>query len=319
MNYEAITDFIKYNQGTLDLIMDMVPIPLFIKDRNGIYMNCNNAFTKFLTTTREEVIGKSEYDIWGKEDADEFSVQDETLLSQGGSQVYETTIRSSNGAINIVQFHKQVFTDPTGATAGFLGVIFDITENKKLATIDELTGLPNRRDGMAKLEILHKESVRKKRPYCLVMTDLDYFKQINDNYGHQKGDIVLREFANVTRSILRSSDICFRYGGEEFIILLPETKLEDGLVVVDRLRKAWSNNFVAVNNHQIIHSTISSGLVQYPKNGMSFEQLIKESDKALYEAKNGGRDCIVCSKHGNRQRNYQRVKITNDVPMEMKM
>ena len=107
-----------------------------------------------MSFSREEIIGKSVYEIWTKDEADIFFVQDQELFEQGGLQVYETKITSSGGIIHIVQFHKQVFTDSTGEVAGFLGAIFDITEKKelelalaRLAATDELTGLPNRRNG----------------------------------------------------------------------------------------------------------------------------------------------------------------------------
>lgn len=299
-NNRNIVEFIKSNQDILDLISDLIPIPLFIKDRAGLYISCNDAFKKFLSFSREEIIGKSVYEIWKKEEADVFFSQDNELFEKGGLQVYETEITSSEGVKHIVQFHKQVFMDSAGNVAGFLGAIFDITEEKKLeqelaklATVDELTGLPNRRDGMLKLEVLHKDSERKKHPYCIAMIDLDHFKKINDLYGHNNGDIVLKEFSKLAKSMLRSRDVCFRYGGEEFVILLPETELSDAFDAVECLRQAWDCKQLILPDCQPIHSTVSIGLIQYPINCVSWEQLLKESDKALYDAKNSGRNCTV--------------------------
>lgn len=299
--YNNILDFIKYNRDILDLIMDLVPIPLFMKDRAGLYIACNNAFSAFLSISREEIIGKSVYDIWSKEEADVFFAQDNALFEQGDLQIYETVISSSNGTQHTVQFHKQVFTDSSGEVTGFLGAIFDITEKKELeyalaqqATTDELTGLPNRRDGMARLEVLHRDSERKNRPYCIAMADMDHFKEINDLYGHSNGDLVLKAFAQLAKSSLRSSDVCFRYGGEEFVILLPETNLDDGFAVAERLRQAWGNTAVTLTDCQSVHSTLSIGLAQYPTGGSSYEQLLQASDKLLYVAKNGGRNQTAC-------------------------
>lgn len=296
-----ILEFIKSNRDILDLMMDLVPIPLFVKDREGRYIDCNAAFMRFLSISREEIIGKSVYDIWKKEEADVFFAQDEALFEQGGIQTYETKVTSADGAAHIVQFHKQVFTDASGVVAGFLGVVFDITQKKKLedklaqlATIDELTGLPNRRDGMVKLKILHKDSERKKRPYCIAMIDIDHFKWVNDQYGHANGDLVLRAFANLAKNLLRSSDVCFRFGGDEFIVLLPETELDEGFSVVERLRKAWAGTRLTLPDCQLIYSTMSIGLTQNSANCISFEQLLQASDKALYDAKNAGRNRTVC-------------------------
>lgn len=319
-----ILEFIKSNRNTLDLIMDLVPIPLFIKDRAGRYIDCNNAFTRFLSFSREEIIGKSVYEIWRKDEADVFFAQDEALYEQGDLQIYEAKITSSDGIIHIVQFHKQVFTDSSGVIAGFLGAIFDITEKKeleetlaRLATIDELTGLPNRRDGMAKLEVLHRNSARKNRPYCLAMIDIDRFKRLNDRYGHANGDFVLRAFADLMKKTLRSSDVCFRYGGEEFVILLPETELNDGFTIVERLRQVWDRNQLTLPDCQLVHSTVSIGLVQYPIDSISFEQLLQASDKALYDAKNGGRNRTICIKSTDKgqqiSNNLATIKYTQEV------
>lgn len=300
MNYN-IAEFINHNRETFDLIMDLVPIPLFIKDRAGLYIDCNDAFLKFISISRDEIIGKSVYEIWSRLEADVFYDQDETLFKVGGLQVYESNITSSTGVKHIVQFHKQVFTDTTGAIAGFLGAIFDITEKielectlAKLAVIDELTGLTNRRDGFAKLEAIHEDSERKKQPYCIAMIDIDSFKQINDQYGHHNGDIVLKEFADLMQKVLRRNDACFRYGGEEFVVILPETELNDGFAVVERLRKSWANKSVPLSNFQAVRSTISIGISQYDLSTISYKQLLQISDKALYLAKNGGRNCSVC-------------------------
>ena len=295
-----VLDFITSNRELLDLLLDLVPIPLFAKDPGGRYIDCNKSFTDFLSISRENIIGKSVYEIWSKDEADVFFAQDQELFEQGGLQIYETKITSADGALHIVQFHKQVFTDSTGEVAGFLGAIFDITEKKKLelalaqlAATDELTGLPNRRDGMTRLEILHKDSERKKRPYCIAMVDIDHFKLLNDQYGHPCGDFVLRLFADLAKHLLRSSDICFRYGGEEFVILLPETELDEGFAVVERLRQTWAGNQLTLLEGQAINSTLSIGLTQYSPNCVSHEQLLQASDQALYDAKNSGRNRTV--------------------------
>lgn len=297
-----ILEFVESNRNILDLILDLVPIPLFIKDRTGRYIDCNIAFKKFLSISREQIIGKTVYDIWSKEEADVFSAQDEILFNQGGLQVYESKITSSEGVSRLVQFHKQIFTDSSGAVLGFLGAIFDITEKKQLecaladlAATDELTGLPNRREGMARLDVLHKFSVRKKRPYCIAMVDIDHFKRFNDHYGHANGDLVLKFFAEMAQKTLRCNDICFRYGGEEFVILLAETGMEDGRVVVERLRQALAEARLTLSDGQAIQATVSIGLVQYPSDSTTYEQLIQASDKALYDAKNGGRNRTVCA------------------------
>lgn len=297
----SITELIKNNRSSLGLIMDMVPIPLFIKDRDGIYIDCNKSFVEFLDISRETIIGKTVYDLWNKEEADVFHEQDEKLFSVGGVQKYEASLTATTGVTHIVQFHKQVFMDEQGAVAGFLGAIIDITEKKELentlatfAVLDELTGLSNRRDGMSKLEALHEDSTTKKSPYCIAMVDIDFFKQINDQHGHHIGDFVLKEFADTVKNILRRNDVCFRYGGEEFVLILPKTELNDGFAVVERLRKTWAAKQLEPSDYQSLRSTISIGIAQYDLSSITYKQLLQMSDKALYLAKNGGKNCSVC-------------------------
>jgi PAS domain S-box/diguanylate cyclase (GGDEF) domain len=314
MKNNHIADFILSHRNSVDLVMDLVPIPLFMKNRAGLYIDCNQAFTKFFNLGREDIIGKSVFDIWSIKEANVFYTQDEELFRQGGTQIYETTITSSTGTKNVVQFHKQVFTDASGEIAGFLGVIFDITEKKKLeetlakqAIMDQLTGLSNRWDGMAKLETLHILSERQKQFYCVAMCDLDHFKGVNDQYGHQNGDCVLKEFAICLRNTLRCNDICFRYGGEEFVILLPETSISTGHALLERLRKAWAEKIITLSINQKLSSTVSIGISQYKLDDSSFTQLLKESDEALYQAKNKGRNCCVYYKNGKETANEGKV------------
>ncbi|MGE5628123.1 MAG: diguanylate cyclase [Solirubrobacterales bacterium] len=292
-----IVEFINFNRDALDLIMDLVPIPLFVKDYAGLYIDCNNAFSEFLSISREKIIGKSVYELWRKEEADIFFAKDKELYEQGGLQIYEAKITSADGKPLMVQFYKQVFYDTNGSIAGFLGAIFDITEKKELenalakqATTDELTGIPNRRYGMEKLETLHKECQGKKQSYCIAMLDLDYFKRINDMYGHNNGDIVLKTFAKLVSDFLRNGDICFRYGGEEFVVFMPDTEIDEGFAVVEKLRKAWASSKVPLSNCEASNLTVSIGITQYPGNNMPFELLLQTSDKALYYSKNGGRN-----------------------------
>lgn len=129
-----ITKFITANRSSLDLVLDLVPIPLFVKDREGRYLDCNIAFTEFLHISREQIIGKTAHDLWRKEEADVFARQDAALFESTGLQVYETEITSSKGLTFIVQFHKRTFTDAQGVVQGFLGAIFDITERRRYVT-----------------------------------------------------------------------------------------------------------------------------------------------------------------------------------------
>ena len=125
------------------------------------------------------------------------------------------------------------------------------------------------------------------------MFDIDFFKKINDTYGHNIGDLVLQKIAEISRSVLRDIDIIGRIGGEEFAMLLPHTNLEDSIKVAERLRIEISNGKIVLEKEVLENFTASFGVVSAHKNSTIDELLIKV-DKALYEAKESGRN-RVCS------------------------
>ena len=128
-----------------------------------------------------------------------------------------------------------------------------------------------------------------------MMIDIDFFKKVNDTYGHASGDAVLRGVAAIIKSTLRESDIPSRYGGEEFAVLLPYTHLKEAEIVGERLRKAIESSPIPINDEnsdiKSINVTISMGLAEYDSKE-SGEELFERADKALYEAKKGGRNRV---------------------------
>lgn len=156
---------------------------------------------------------------------------------------------------------------------------------------DLLTGLPNRKFFSKELEIALNRAERYGETFSLAIFDIDDFKYINDNYGHDSGDIVLREVGNIIRKNIRKSDIAARYGGEEFIVLFPNTSIEDAYKVSERIRKSIESRDFNINDTKAKVS-ISGGITSYLKDS-DIESLIKEADEALYEAKRSGKNKIV--------------------------
>lgn len=163
------------------------------------------------------------------------------------------------------------------------------------ATLDALTNLNNRRQFETRLGQEIAIAKRQGHPLCAMMIDIDFFKRVNDTYGHAAGDEVLRAVAGIIKEALRESDIPARYGGEEFAILLPYTKLEEAVLVGERLRSAVEKAPVTINQEtsekQDINVTISMGLAEYDKSETG-EALFERADKALYDAKAGGRNKV---------------------------
>lgn len=163
------------------------------------------------------------------------------------------------------------------------------------ATLDALTNLNNRRQFETRLGQEIAITKRQNNPLCAMMIDIDFFKKVNDTYGHASGDEVLRTVAGIIKEHLRESDIPARYGGEEFAVLLPYTHINEAQIVGERLRKAVEAKEITINketaNEMSISVTISMGLAEYDSQETG-EELFERADKALYEAKKNGRNQV---------------------------
>lgn len=164
----------------------------------------------------------------------------------------------------------------------------DVTE--RLAMTDPLTGVANRRHLTEELEQAVARSHESQMPLCLVMSDIDHFKSINDRFGHPAGDAVLKRFAELMRANVRASDLIGRYGGEEFAIVLEATTSGDAIEVVQRLRARLHATAFDFPGAQIGRVTASFGIAAVIE-GENSGALIARADAMLYEAKNAGRDC----------------------------
>ncbi len=164
----------------------------------------------------------------------------------------------------------------------------------EMAITDALTGLHNRRYLETHLATLAEQASMRGKPLALMMLDIDYFKSINDNHGHDAGDDVLREFAIRVRTSIRGIDLACRYGGEEFVIVMPETDLHVAGMVAERLRNAIAGEPFAVNKaSKRIHVTISIGLTTLEAKDETVGDVLKRADTALYRAKHDGRNRVV--------------------------
>lgn len=164
---------------------------------------------------------------------------------------------------------------------------------KEMAIQDDLTGFFNRRHLMELLESEHNRSVRTGSVFSLAMIDLDKFKSINDTFGHQAGDNVLLTFSAIIRSVLRKTDFCGRYGGEEFLVVLPETDLEAAKVFAERIRVCVEDSFFP-DLKKKSKITVSIGLAEH-RTTEDIEKTISRADEALYRAKNKGRNRVEVS------------------------
>ncbi|MFN2525242.1 MAG: diguanylate cyclase [Actinomycetota bacterium] len=163
-------------------------------------------------------------------------------------------------------------------------------EAQRLSLTDGLTGAWNRRFFQMQFRQVHATAQRFERPFSILMLDLDHFKQVNDTYGHQRGDAILVEFASRAGNMLREVDTFARYGGEEFICLLSETDLYGAMTTADKILQAIRSEPFGGTGEAKVDLTVSIGVASYPEHGDTFRQLVEAADRALYEAKKGGRD-----------------------------
>ncbi len=169
---------------------------------------------------------------------------------------------------------------------------------QRLAALDPLTGVYNRRFGLGRLHEEFGRAVRANSPLAVAMLDIDHFKSVNDTYGHLVGDRILTAVAGVVSSILREGDILIRYGGEEFLAVLPAASSEDTRAIGERVRRAVEETSV-VEGDQAIRITVSIGGAAYPNQNVESEaSLVELADEALYAAKQSGRNRVEVAHQG---------------------
>ena len=244
------------------------------------------------------------------------SAEDLARLNRLQDTVKERTLAQQEVARNAVLQHQLELTQEratrqtetlrwvaAAATAGVLVIAllsYILVTNLRyrrqllrLATEDTLTGMPNRGRTAELATAALAVAATQTRPLTVAIMDLDHFKTINDRCGHATGDHVLKEFARVSRGSLRAGDILGRWGGEEFLLILPDTTLDAALASVERLRVlALAIQVPGTDGEQPIHVTFSAGLATTADGARSLDEIIARADAALYEAKNEGRDLV---------------------------
>ena len=202
-------------------------------------------------------------------------------------------LQMTNGIV--LRCHLAVLPD-----GGRMLIYSDITdivrharELERLATTDGMTGICNRRHFLTLAELEWNRTSRHNRPLSFLIFDIDYFKSINDRYGHQAGDEVIVHLANLAGSCKRASDVLARIGGEEFALLLPETDLAQAEIMAERLRREIATHPIVTASHPI-PTTVSIGIAARSPEVSNVSQLMKAADQALYEAKRAGRNRVMC-------------------------
>jgi len=210
------------------------------------------------------------------------------------------------GVIELIRKERKALSGPElellGALVDFAAIAIEnarfVERIRELAVIDDVTGLYNSRHLHALLETEISRSLRYKAPFSLIFLDLDHFKLVNDTHGHLVGSRLLKEVGQLYRYALRTIDWALRYGGDEFIIILPRTGKKEALLVCSRLRRALNDAVFFKKEGLKIQITASYGISTYPDDGRDKEAIIKLADQSMYLVKKSGRNGIALANEG---------------------
>lgn len=285
---------IKIKNKELEIITSTMGSGLAILDTEGIVKFINNAALNMLGFSKEEILGSSFHEAvhkhaGSKENCPIF-LSIKSVKNYDADDMFET---KDGRHIDVSIRLRPLFIDDNHI--GSILVFDDITERKQmekklfmLATVDHLTGLYNRRYTVEAMNKFKNQSDRYGYPLSVMMLDVDNFKKINDTFGHETGDEVLKTLAKTIKENIRASDIPSRWGGEEFLVVLPNTDLDGAVNLAERIREAVSR----VEVGPVKRFTISVGVAQYDF-GETIDDLVIKADRGLYEAKRSGKNRVV--------------------------
>ena len=277
------------------LITDSVPARISYIDRDLRFCYVNRTFEEHFRVSAEEVLGRSVREVLGDSVADMRAPWHECVLLGEDVRFEERNETDCSESYSDITFVPRV---ESGRVAGFFTLALDITVRKRLearlkemADTDSLTGALNRREFGVRANLELERYRRTGKPFAFLIMDLDFFKRVNDTYGHTAGDEALRSLAETCRRTIRPYDILGRFGGEEFVIVFPDTDPDGLRSLAERLRLAVESTPVPVAADGAIRLTVSIGCTVVRPDD-SFDDLLRRADTALYESKNAGRNKV---------------------------
>lgn len=280
-------------------VIEHIPSATYVKNRQGRCLLVNKKYEEVTGKPREQVLGKLDSEIYTPTEAEAYRSSDVEVMRNGKMLETEESLSTSEGEKHFLSV-KFPTRNSAGEITGICGISTDITQIKhyqqeleRLSQYDELTGLFNRRHFISLSRHELSRSARYGGELSLLMLDVDYFKRVNDEYGHRAGDLVLAAISLEIRQALRETDIPGRLGGEEFAVLLPETGPEKAIQVAERLRKCIAGKSIDIGDGKQITCTLSIGIAAKPAEENDLEKLLHRADTALYAAKDAGRDQVV--------------------------
>lgn len=280
-------------------LYENAPIGYITLSATGLITNVNKVLLGYLGYKRDEIVNrlylKDIIAATSQAEAERFLL----TLTDAQERNSRISMLSIDGRQTVMRCNISLRTEENTSLPIGRCSVQDISEQVRLeqrmedlARKDPLTGLANRRyfDEISELELARAQ--RTDKPLTALALDIDFFKKVNDTHGHAAGDEVLKELALQVQSMLRSTDVFARMGGEEFVILLPNTSLEQAIEKAESIRKALAEIVVVLSNGTSIQFTVSFGVSVLCEHGNSIQQLLEAADEALYEAKRSGRNCV---------------------------
>lgn len=278
----------KREQDRRTLLVDSLPMLISFIDEDYRYREINAAYTRWFGIEPDQMLGQKVIDVLGQEAFDR--IHGYMAAAMAGDQVrFETTVPYARGGARPVEAEYIPLQDGEGHVLGFYALVRDISERKS-AERDHLTQAYNRRGFDHRMVTAFATAKRYARPLSLLFLDIDLFKPVNDQCGHDVGDKILQKVARLLMQLARESDTVCRWGGEEFAVLAPETGLEEAMELAERLRQAVASEVKS----PLGPITISIGVAERrPRE--SRKQFTRRADRALYRAKELGRNRVETS------------------------
>ncbi|MCP5494451.1 MAG: diguanylate cyclase [Leptospiraceae bacterium] len=276
--------------------VEQSPSAIFITNKKGEIEFVNQAFCSITGYEEVEVIGSNPRILKSGKHNTDFYKEIWNILTSGKTWKGELLNKKKNGELFWVSSVISPIFDEEEKITHYLSIKQDITERKKteekilyMATHDNLTGLVNRVSFMKKLNEILIQSQKEKSLLAILFMDLDGFKSVNDSLGHDAGDVLLCEVTSRLNSILKSTDLAGRFGGDEFTVFMPNIENQESCIqTTEKIVSAMSKEFTIKEKN--IQIGCSIGISFFPKDGETAEELIKKADLAMYQAKKNGKN-----------------------------
>lgn len=289
---------LRKQKGLLDTVLNNADAAIFMKNKDSCYLYANTVTAKLFGLTPEELTGKCYPELMPAEEAAKFADYDRKVFDSAEKVKREETFTGPDGKLHHYWTIKIPLTEKDTEEPAYIGIATDIGDVVKLrekfkllAHTDELTGIYNRRFLFETAERELKRARRYNSHVSAIVIDVDRFKTVNDTFGHACGDEVLVKVVEACQACVRETDLLGRIGGDEFVIVTPESDRENALQITHRLRQAVRELDLGRSKAQAFRLTLSIGIA-VSRGDESFDQLLARADRALYAVKARDRDDV---------------------------